>query len=220
MLLIAHRGDHSTAPENSIEAFEAAIASGADGIELDVRSTADGVPVVMHDPTLKRTAGSKLRVSKSTSAQIAKARLANGEGVPTLAEVVERFGGKIALYIELKGLSAAAEAKRLALLIPDGMFVLSSFDERVLARVESARKALLWDKRGSPVAPAERLGCSQVHLRRGRLCAKVVKAARAHNLGVMAWDVKSAHDVKKSLSLGLDGVIVEDVIRAREFVGY
>jgi glycerophosphoryl diester phosphodiesterase len=220
MLLIAHRGDHSTAPENSIEAFEAAIASGADGIELDVRSTADGVPVVMHDPTIERTTGIKLRVSKSKHTELSGARLANGEQIPTLAEVVERFHGRTVLYIELKDRASAPEAQRLALSKPRGRFVFSSFDKRILAAVAGARKALLWDKRGSPVAPAERLGCSQVHLRRGRLCAKVVKAARAHNLGVMAWDVKSAHDVKKSLSLGLDGVIVEDVIRAREFVGY
>jgi glycerophosphoryl diester phosphodiesterase len=53
--IIAHRGASGSAPENTIAAFERAVRQGADAIELDVRLTADGVPVVLHDATLDRT---------------------------------------------------------------------------------------------------------------------------------------------------------------------
>jgi glycerophosphoryl diester phosphodiesterase len=54
-LIIAHRGTSLIAPENTLAAFALAIESGADGIELDVRLSRDGVPVVIHDATLQRT---------------------------------------------------------------------------------------------------------------------------------------------------------------------
>ena len=54
-LVIAHRGSSSEAPENTLHAFEAAVRCGADAVELDVRLTADGAPVVIHDATLDRT---------------------------------------------------------------------------------------------------------------------------------------------------------------------
>ena len=57
MLLYAHRGAHQTHPENTLEAFEAAIAQGADGVELDVRTCGSGEVVVAHDPHFGRVAG-------------------------------------------------------------------------------------------------------------------------------------------------------------------
>src|SRR5881296_638063 len=53
--VIAHRGASGSAPENTLATFELAVRQGADAFELDVRLTADGVPVVLHDPTLERT---------------------------------------------------------------------------------------------------------------------------------------------------------------------
>ena len=54
-LVVAHRGASSTHPENTVAAFDAAVASGADVVELDVRLTSDGVPVVLHDANLSAT---------------------------------------------------------------------------------------------------------------------------------------------------------------------
>ncbi len=215
MLVIAHRGDHSSAPENSLEAFQRALDAGADGIELDVRTTADGVPVVMHDPSLRRTAGLKLRVSKSTSAQISKARLANGEEVPLFSDVVERFGGRTTLYVELKGRGVAAEAERLALSKPGGRFVFSSFDARALEPVQGIPRALLWDKRGSPVGAASRLGCSEVHVRLRRLTARMVPQAHVKGLSILVWDVGDKAGVLRAARMDVDGIITDDIRGAR-----
>jgi len=72
VLIIAHRGASAEAPENTLVAFRRAIELGADGVEFDVRLAADGVPVVIHDATLKRTAGIDRRVADITSAELAR----------------------------------------------------------------------------------------------------------------------------------------------------
>jgi glycerophosphoryl diester phosphodiesterase len=90
---LAHRGLHGDGvPENSLAAFVAARAAGY-GVELDVQLTRDRVPVVLHDPTLLRVAGSSLRVAQATVAQLRRLRLEGTDGtVPTLAEALAALG--------------------------------------------------------------------------------------------------------------------------------
>ncbi|MCC7307509.1 MAG: hypothetical protein IT173_08080 [Acidobacteria bacterium] len=123
-LIIAHRGASSVAPENTIDAFRKAIDAGADGIEFDVRLARDGVPVVIHDRTLKRTNKVDLAVSDLTSKELAAIDVGNrfaerfkstgqdesgnaSVNIPTLAATLEflcDFKGEV--FIELKcGLS-------------------------------------------------------------------------------------------------------------------
>ncbi|HMQ05433.1 MAG TPA: glycerophosphodiester phosphodiesterase family protein [Pyrinomonadaceae bacterium] len=116
-LIIAHRGASAVAPENTVAAFEQAIADGADGLEFDVRLAKDGVPVVIHDSTLDRTARLAEAVADMTSKQLASidvgswfpASLLKSGGsivrqtVPLLTEVLslsQRVQGPI--FIELK----------------------------------------------------------------------------------------------------------------------
>jgi glycerophosphoryl diester phosphodiesterase len=117
-LVIGHRGASALAPENTLAAFERALADGADGLEFDVRRAADGVPVVIHDATLRRTAGLKGEVASLSSSALAEvcvgawfnrrfpARARDeyaNERITTLARVVEQFAGRCAaLYVELK----------------------------------------------------------------------------------------------------------------------
>ena len=86
-LRLAHRGDWRHAPENSIAAFAAALAIPAcDGLEFDVRASADGVPVVCHDATLERIHGRPDRVDALSAAAL------EALGVPTLADVLATAG--------------------------------------------------------------------------------------------------------------------------------
>ena len=117
-LIIGHRGASAVAPENTLAAFSHAFDGGADGIELDVRLANDGVPVVIHDATLKRTGGDTRAVAEMSSAELARIdvgswfnrtqpRLArreySKEFVPTLEEVfpILKSNDRLA-YIELK----------------------------------------------------------------------------------------------------------------------
>jgi len=69
-LIIGHRGASALAPENTLAAFARAFEDGADGIELDVRLARDGVPVVIHNPSLSHTGGLKARVARLTSERL------------------------------------------------------------------------------------------------------------------------------------------------------
>jgi len=117
-LVIAHRGASLIAPENTLAAFALAMESGADGIELDVRLSRDGVPVVIHDATLRRTGLREAAVARMTAKQLgeidagawfnrAHPRRAREEFarecVPTLAQVFRLFRDRDPrLYVEMK----------------------------------------------------------------------------------------------------------------------
>ncbi len=117
-LIIAHRGASAVAPENTLAAFARATADGADGIEFDVRLSRDGVPVVIHDQTLRRTGLREEAVARMNSKQLGKVdagswfnrshpRRARAEYarecVPTLDQVFRLFQDQDArLYVEMK----------------------------------------------------------------------------------------------------------------------
>ena len=117
-LIIGHRGASSVAPENTLAAFERALQDGADGIEFDVRLARDGVPVVIHDATLRRTAKLDASVAAFSSSELAAidagswfnrrfpARALDAytlETVPTLSRVFEVIAPRCRLlYVELK----------------------------------------------------------------------------------------------------------------------
>jgi glycerophosphoryl diester phosphodiesterase len=107
-LIIGHRGASAVAPENTIAAFEAAIAAGADGIEFDVRLSRDGVPVVIHDETLYRTHGVRRRVVDLSARELKQF------DAPSLAQVFELFeSNKLILYLEMKEVEVAQECCQL-----------------------------------------------------------------------------------------------------------
>ena len=98
--LVAHRGEHDnrTVFENTLAAFDRARELGAWAIELDIRWTKDGHPVVIHDSDCRRVFGADLRISEATLVEL-KERVPL---VPTFAEVIERYGASLHLMIELK----------------------------------------------------------------------------------------------------------------------
>src|SRR5437764_7013508 len=124
-LLLGHRGARRAAPENTVAAFDLALAHGCDGFEFDVRRTIDAKSVICHDP---RYGG--IDVARSTLAALHK----KGE-FPRLGDVIGRFAARAFLDIELKiaGMEeAVADAVRD---LPRDRFVLSSFLPNVLSRL-------------------------------------------------------------------------------------
>lgn len=107
-LVQAHRGNHEYAPENSLRAFEAAIAVGADIVELDVRQTRDGVLMVMHDADVRRTTTGSGAVSELLASDIAALRLRGPGGgvmqdyVPTFAQALKTLRGRILVTVDIK----------------------------------------------------------------------------------------------------------------------
>jgi glycerophosphoryl diester phosphodiesterase len=144
-LVIAHRGASIEHPENTIEAFEAAIDLGADAVEFDVRMTFDGHAVVMHDSDVSRTTDGHGLVSEKTLEEIRKL------GVPTLEEALSCLAGRAAADIEIKNLPGepdftpdrepAVEATLAALdaVAFSGQVIVSSFNPASIAHGRALR---------------------------------------------------------------------------------
>ena len=154
--IIAHRGASAIAPENTLAAFDRGLKDGADGIELDVTLSSEGVPVVIHDDTLTRTAGADGWVWTKSIFELKKLDAGSwfpgggfaNERIPTLADALELAKGKI-VNVEIKssreasangGPSPKALARATLRVIeahadPDAI-VVSSFDPRVLRHLK------------------------------------------------------------------------------------
>jgi len=125
-LVVAHRGASSIAPENTLEAFEKAIEVGADMVEFDVRSTADGVLIVSHDPVAEWTYRELCRTLPHEP--------------PRLEQVVELCAGRIALDVELKEPGVEDEVLRVvSALFPTDAFAVTSFIDDVVAATKRRR---------------------------------------------------------------------------------
>lgn len=146
--VVAHRGASSTHPENTLPSFEAALALGARIVELDVRLSADGVPVVMHDADVSRTTDGHGLVHELTAEELFRLNAgtpANPTNVPALSEVLEVVRGRGAVALEIKNIpgepshdperetiveAALAEVERTAF---EGAVLVLSFNPRSIA---------------------------------------------------------------------------------------
>lgn len=151
MLVIAHRGANREALENSWSAYQLAIDGGAQRIELDVHLTSDGHIAINHDQDLSHTTGVSADISRLTREELESLRLVNGESIPFLDEVLQRFAGAIEFNIEIKGPSeklAAAVANHIERFGRPEKTVISSFCFEPLVYLfkhhEHLRRACLW----------------------------------------------------------------------------
>lgn len=143
----AHRGLHGNGvPENSMQAFRLALEKGY-GIELDVHLMADGKLAVIHDPSLKRTAGADVMIEDLTAEDLSGYRLeGTEEQIPLFADVLALFQGKAPLIVELKAErnNHAALAEAVCDMLEDyqGDYCLESFDPRVIYWLRKNRPCL------------------------------------------------------------------------------
>jgi len=144
----AHRGLHSQGiPENSMAAFRAAKSAGY-GIELDIHLMKDGNLAVIHDSSLKRTAGVDVSIEELTTSQLAQYRLeGTEEKVPLFSQVLELFNGGAPLIVELKSSKdnfvALCEAACNMLDSYNGPYCIESFDPRCVAWLRKNREDII-----------------------------------------------------------------------------
>ena len=135
----AHRGvfDNETVPENSLAAFRLSVKNKL-GFEFDIHLSADGVPVVVHDNTLKRMCGDSRRPEEMTAAELGEMHLlGTEETIPTLRQVLEVVDGRVPLIVELKGEesdTALADAALPLLENYGGPYCVESFNPLLVAR--------------------------------------------------------------------------------------
>jgi len=237
-LIIGHRGASAVAPENTTAAFREALAVGADGIEFDVRLTRDGVPVVIHDSTLRRTGRLPHRVGDLTSAEISKIDVGSWfaetfakETVPSLAELFTLFqSNNSTLYLEMKCDSPAeqrplAEAcvraideHSLRLRVVVECFQLSAIkilkeidpDIKTVALFEPSftNPSVLSDQR--IINQAMDVGAAALALHHRLARENLVQKAKAAGLHVAVWTVDDPTWIDRARTIGIDALITNN----------
>ncbi len=230
-LAFAHRGGAEEAPENSLAAFEAAVALGFRHLETDAHVTADGVVLAFHDHVLERVTDGTGQVADLSWATVSRARIGGTEPILRLDELLEAFDD-VCVNIDAKhdaAVEPVAEVIRRA--GAEDRVCLASFDDRRVARLRALVPGATCSLGARAVArlrtgllrraPAE---CAQVPPRaRGVSLITASLVERAHRLGlqVHAWTIDDPAEMIRLLDLGVDGImtdrpsVLRDVLLAR-----
>jgi glycerophosphoryl diester phosphodiesterase len=216
-LRLAHRGDWRVAPENSLAAIEAALrAPLCDGLEFDVRVSADGVAVLLHDESLARVQKVPAKCVTLTAAELAV------HGIPTLGQVLAVTDCEFFLDVELKepvpGAIDALELER-GRTGEDGgptlrNAVLSAFEPRTLQWLAEERPAWprwlnAYDLSPRTIDLATELGCAAISAEWHAIDATGVTRATDAGLEVASWTVREADDYRRLEGFGLAAICVE-----------
>lgn len=222
-LIVAHRGASAYETENSLAAFRLAQAMGADGIELDIHVTADGVPIVHHDPTI-----GGMGIWRMSFAEVRERHpLANGEPVPTLAEALAAIDAGIPVYVEVKALAARDDRHLLAVLReganPDRCQV-HSFDHRIVRRLRAADPSLVTGVLSvsypvQPVAAMRDAGASCLWQQESLIDAALVDTVHGEGAHLIAWTVDDPERIRSLRALGADAVCTNRPDMARQAIG-
>jgi glycerophosphoryl diester phosphodiesterase len=222
--VIAHRGASGHAPENTLAAFERAVALGAGFIETDLHLTRDARFVAIHDSTLERTTNGKGNVRDATLAEIRKLdagmwfdREFMGQKVPTLEEIVE-FAAKhdVIFYLELKYEAAWGMHHSLvgALQKSGGAarsIIISSSEPTLTALRQvdpSAMMGLIFDKANQDHTKAGiELGVRQLCPQYSLVTNEMVEQAHALDLQVATWTVDDAAMMRAMIAAKVDGIM-------------
>lgn len=232
-LVIAHRGASAACPENTAAAFDAAMAAGCDGIELDIQLSADGIPFVYHDRTLARIGAGRRRASSLTMAELAAVDAGSWlhhrfhrERILSLSELLERYARRTLLLIEMKVRTPADPPDRRRQLARaatelirhhrlENRTALLCFDARTLASARAAlprvRTVLNLHTRGRgrlPIRTRRMLGgLWALSLDIRSMTPEMAAAAREAGRPLLTFTCNTERQVARALECGADAVM-------------
>ena len=233
-LVIAHRGASGERPENSLAAFELAVEQRADMIETDLHLSRDGTIVIHHDASLARL-GEAGEIGEYTASELAALDVtlgsANAEGMPTLADLLDGFGERIELNLELKAASAGPypglEEVALAAVEERGLLarvLFSSFSDPVLARLRglsrNARLGVLVSPRlpRRVLARARQVDAESIHPHTVLVSDDLIRRAHEAGLKVLPYTEDDPAGMERLLDLGVDGLFTNHPARLRQLL--
>jgi glycerophosphoryl diester phosphodiesterase len=212
-VILGHRGSPGLAQENSLESFHLALATGADGIELDVHGTSDGVLVVFHDDSL--TDGPFIH--EHTFAAVKSAAQERNIVLHTLDQVFHDLSGRGIINIELKQTGIAEPTMTLARrLLPAETFLFSSFIPEAVAECRRLAKDVpaIWIQCGADdlqilLDTIRRIDASGVAFEHTAINDSVAAFFREHKIPLFTWTVNDIKEAKRMESLGVAGIITD-----------
>ncbi|MFB9238286.1 glycerophosphodiester phosphodiesterase family protein [Plantactinospora siamensis] len=232
-LAFAHRGGAAAGDENTAAAFARAIALGYRYVETDVHATADGVPVVFHDPTLERLTGEPGRIAALRWADLATVRVGGVAAVPRLDEVLGAWPD-VRFNIDVKADTGVAPTVECVERAGAGdRVLLASFSDARLRRLRALAGPKVATSLGMTGVARLRLAsltgrrlvlppsvvAAQVPVRWGRVPVTDRRfVAYAHRLGlqVHVWTIDDPAEMTELLDLGVDGIMTDRVDVLRE----
>jgi glycerophosphoryl diester phosphodiesterase len=228
--IFAHRGACRVAPENTLPAFEAAVALGADGVELDVQYSSDGQLLVFHNPSLEATTNGTGRFTSHTAEELRALDAGSffapefaGTQIPTLDEVLDLLNGRLLVNIEIKALDQTTAAigadvvKSVRARDMQDQVVISSFNPMALRRAKKfgpeIESALLlapdlpgW-LRSNLVRRFSR--ADGVHPETPMVDEAYMAWARKERLPVRVWTVNDEDEMRRLAALAVDAIITD-----------
>ncbi len=234
--VFGHRGASAHAPENTLEAFELALQEGADGLEFDVKLSQDGRVVVIHDATLDRTTDGQGRVNRQRLAALrrlnAAAHFPAAAGraqIPTLEEVLERFGQRAILNIELTNYTSPLDGLvgRVVRLVrrfglQDRVLLSSFFPQNLWLAAALApqiyRGMLSEPNRFGRMVDGGlwRWGCQALHPHLKNVTPALVQAVHRRGGRVHVYTVNRPPDMRRLRAWGVDAIFTDDPALARQ----
>lgn len=223
--VVAHRGFHKTAPENSLAAVKAAKDLGVFAAEIDVWRTTDGHLIVNHDAKINN-----LVIQNSTYDQLKAVKLANGEGLPTLEAMLDCIGktSETKLILEIKTHNSpekqlAAATDVISLVKSKGMeskVEFISFDYETCKGIAAADKSLSVGYLNGDKSPAEAeadgIGCLDYHMSVYDSNPSWIKDAQSRGLVVNVWTVNSDSAIVSAIAKGVDRITTDNPERIAE----
>ncbi len=222
-MVIAHRGASAYAPENTLAAFDLALQLGCRHIELDVDFSSDGHVVVMHDDTVDRTTNGTGPVGNHTLAELRALDAGSwfgtpfaGERIPTFAEVLARYQGRVHLHTEIKGRAARLAPCTADLVRQYAMADHVTVTSFQLPRLEEIRAYapelptgwLVSEVSDGTIARARELGLTQICPRANTVTLALVRRLHAEGFIVRAWGVADEALMRQVVDAGADGMTV------------
>jgi glycerophosphoryl diester phosphodiesterase len=214
---IAHRGFTKRFPDNTLDAFRAALELGVDGIEFDVQETADGEFIVFHDDAIDGKP-----ITEMSSSEVWGKLLKGKYKIPSLEETLKLLGHKLILLIELKQVKAVDKVISLVRSYTDiNQVVLSSFSRKLVSEAAELApdimSAVIADfAMESDTEQSSTRHPSAIGMRCQNLDADTID--RLHMVGTMVfvWDCTGASSVKQALKFDIDGLISDapDVVQS------
>ena len=233
--IFAHRGASAYAPENTLAAFELALAQNADGIELDVKLTADGHVVVIHDTTVDRTTGARGRVKDLHLADLRTLGAGSffsdqfqSEKIPTLEEVFETVGKRTFINIELTNYNSPRDHLVESVCTLVKMFEMQKrvmFSSFFAINLSKARAFLPEVPRGLLAfngvlgAWARSFGFAfgkyqALHPHLNNTTPQQVRRVHRLNRRVHVWTVNAEQDMRRLFNWGVDAIFTDDPLLA------
>jgi glycerophosphoryl diester phosphodiesterase len=208
ILNIAHRGLTKTFPDNTLEAFEAAMQIPVDGIECDIHETADHQFVVYHDAEL-----SGENINRLSLAEVGKVKIRDRYQIPTLEQILDLCGGRVRLMLEIKQVQSLERfVKIVTAKVKPSDAIITSFNRDIVLNLsglvpEIERGILTAFEVKEPVATVEAVRANALVGRCPFVTEELINEVQASNLAVYVWGCPNMEEVRRTLRLDIDGMI-------------